>query len=273
MHNAPIIALARAFRYNRRMSIEARLIKLGLTDKEARVYRAALELGPGSAQKVAAAAGINRPTAYVLLENLIRRGLMSSVEEGGRRLFVAEDPGALTNLYREQAMRLAEVEVEVGELVPELRALAPRGDRPRVRLFEGWHGLETMRQELLKMKKIEFCTILGDDYISNVPEPLRKKQLERFLGRGVRAKVILAGKQVTALAPELKLSFERYGVPPDKYPSPGELAVFGDKVALLSYKKEPVGVIIEHAGLAQVARTLFQLAFERARLFKRLDRE
>lgn len=255
------------------MSLEARLIKLGLTDKEARVYRAALELGPGSAQKVATAAGVNRPTAYVLLENLIRRGLMSSVEESGKRLFVAEDPGALANLYREQAVRLSEVEAEVGELVPELRAITPRGDRPRVRLFEGWHGLETMRQELLKMKKIEFCTIVGEEYRKNVPDNLRRIQLERFVGRGVKAKVIFSAREHIPLLEPLRLTFERYGVPPDKYPVPGELAVFGDKVALLSYKKEPVGVIVEHAGLAQVVRTLFQLAFERSRSFKRLDRE
>lgn len=255
------------------MGIGEKLLKLGLTDKEARVYRAAVTLGPATAQKIAEASGVNRPTAYVQVESLIRRGLMSSVEEHGRRLFVAEAPEALHNLYRDAAARLGELEALVNETVPELRALAPLGDRPRVRLFEGWAGLETMRQELLKMKKIEFCTIVGDDYNANVPEATRRAQLERFIGRGAKARVILAAKDHSPLAEQLRLTFERYQVPPGAYPVPGELAVFGDKVALLTYKKEPIGVIIESAALAQVARSLFQLGFERARAFKRLDKD
>lgn len=69
------------------------LIKLGLSEKEAKVYLAALELAQDSAQNIAKKAGVNRPTTYVILEKLMKLGLANTLEENKKTLFVAESPG------------------------------------------------------------------------------------------------------------------------------------------------------------------------------------
>ena len=68
---------------------------LGLNEKEAKVYLAALELGKSSVQNIAKKADVNRATTYVVIEALIKRGLMSSANENKKQYFIAEAPEKL----------------------------------------------------------------------------------------------------------------------------------------------------------------------------------
>ena len=56
-----------------------KLQKLGLSDKEASVYLAMLELGPSVVSDIAKKANINRSTVYVVLEFLKKRGIPSQL--------------------------------------------------------------------------------------------------------------------------------------------------------------------------------------------------
>jgi len=50
---------------------------IGLSNNEAKVYLAMLELGPSPVLDIAAKAAINRPTTYVQIELLKKKGLVS----------------------------------------------------------------------------------------------------------------------------------------------------------------------------------------------------
>ena len=51
------------------------LRKLGLREKEVRVYLTGLELGPSSVQVIAKRAKITRPTTYEIIKTLKEKGL------------------------------------------------------------------------------------------------------------------------------------------------------------------------------------------------------
>ncbi|MBI3251348.1 MAG: TrmB family transcriptional regulator, partial [Candidatus Andersenbacteria bacterium] len=55
---------------------------LGLKDKEAAVYLAALQLGPSPVQNIARRANVVRATTYVILEDLQKKGLVTHYKEG-----------------------------------------------------------------------------------------------------------------------------------------------------------------------------------------------
>ena len=61
------------------------LQKIGFSDKEAAVYLAGLELGQATILEIAKKAKIKRPTAYVIVEGFIERGLASSFEKGKKK--------------------------------------------------------------------------------------------------------------------------------------------------------------------------------------------
>ena len=68
------------------------LESLGLSENEAKVYYAALTLGPASILNIARAAGIKRTTVYSVVEALKQRGLMVLEVKGFKQNYVAQDP-------------------------------------------------------------------------------------------------------------------------------------------------------------------------------------
>jgi len=69
--------------------------RLGLTEKESRVYLTSLRIGPASMQVLARKAGIDRGTAYHVAQTLQEKGLFATVENGTRPQYRASNPREL----------------------------------------------------------------------------------------------------------------------------------------------------------------------------------
>jgi sugar-specific transcriptional regulator TrmB len=121
--------------------INLELRKLGLKEKEAGVYLAALELGFTSVQNIAKKAEISRPTAYEIIKSLIRRGLIKEIRrkgavKGERAFFAAESPDNLLGLLRVQKKELEEKEREFVRIISGLRAKYNIAGQAEIRDFE-----------------------------------------------------------------------------------------------------------------------------------------
>jgi predicted DNA-binding transcriptional regulator len=68
------------------MNLEETLEKLGLNEKEAKVYLALLELGQDTVQNIAQRASITRPTTYNILDALVKKGLTTQVDQDSEKL-------------------------------------------------------------------------------------------------------------------------------------------------------------------------------------------
>ena len=71
------------------------LVECGLTENEAKVFLAAMELGPSLASTLARKTGINRSTVYAVIQTLKHKGLLSSFEKQGITYFSPADPEVL----------------------------------------------------------------------------------------------------------------------------------------------------------------------------------
>ncbi len=252
-------------------TLYAQLMHFGLSDKEAKVYTSALELGPSPVQVISRKAGVNRATTYVQIASLTGRGLMSSYEQGKKRFFVAEAPDRLAALYEDELQHLRDKERILKDILPELKRLRPSEGIPAVRLFEGHEGLETVRQELLQSGVKVFSEFIGQDYYTRaVPEASKRKQFERVKAAGIRGRIIISIKDSASMKrPEGTTHLMRRAVSADVYDAPGEIAVFDNKVVMLSYRGDPVAIQIESPELAKVVLALFNLAWEKVKV----DRE
>ena len=86
--------------------IELELRKLGLTEKEVRVYLASLELGPSSVLNIAQKTGLARPTTYEIVKSLENKGLFAETKQKKKRYFVAQSPERILGLLRVQKEKL-----------------------------------------------------------------------------------------------------------------------------------------------------------------------
>lgn len=112
------------------------LKKLNLTEKEARVYLALLELGPSTPYKIAKRSRLKRPTAYVIAEELVEKGLIVQMTGEKKRMYIARSPESYIEDVEDRVQ-------EAKKILPELLALQrKKSDKPNILYFEGIAGVK-----------------------------------------------------------------------------------------------------------------------------------
>jgi len=243
------------------------LVNLGLNEKEAKVYLASLELGKSSVQKIAQKAGVKRVTTYVVINNLVKKGLISNYHEGKKQYFYAEDPEKLTILFSNQEQELKRKQNYLKKLLPELKAIdTSKEDKPTVRYFEGKEGLRAMAGEWLfdnkdkTAKMIYSYDLLKKIFSEEEIISLRNKRQNK----GIKVRSIINDNN-----DELESDAERYILPSKKYPITSDIAFFNNKVRIATQKKPIVGLIIENKEITNTLKLLFDLAWEQANLLSK----
>jgi sugar-specific transcriptional regulator TrmB len=120
-----------------------KLIDVGLSEHEAKVYVASLSLGPTSVLKLSRAAGVKRTTVYSIIETLKQRGLMRIEFHGLKQVFVAESPEKLTSVleFRKHSLQT---------IMPEFLALYHlRGGESTIKYYEGLEGVKSVYERLI----------------------------------------------------------------------------------------------------------------------------
>ncbi|MDO8474509.1 MAG: helix-turn-helix domain-containing protein [bacterium] len=137
------------------------LRKLGLKEKEARVYLAGLELGPESLQNIARKSEITRPTAYGIVRALQEKGLFREVQQGKKRLFVANSPEKILNILRLQKRELEEKEREFIRIIAALESRYALKDGG-IQIFKGKEGLQVLQEQILYTTKKDIIVFTSE---------------------------------------------------------------------------------------------------------------
>ena len=131
-----------------------KLIDFGLSEKEAKVYLALLELGPSSVTDIARRSRVTRTNAYHLLSTLLAHGLVSSNEGEAKVIFSAEKPDRLIYLMKERLHDAERKCKQAEELMPELMSVFHDPERKlNVRYYEGDEGIITAYEDTLTAKE------------------------------------------------------------------------------------------------------------------------
>ncbi len=239
------------------------LKNVGLSDKEAKVYLAMLELGPASVLEIAAKAGINRPTAYVQIESLKKIGLVSSQTKGKKQLFIAESPSQLEHILDIRNKELEQQKQELRSILPELGTIFRLGDeKPLVRYFEGKEGLLRMQEEFLKIKTREILGIFSMDAVYNLFPEHSDDYSARRIKKGIASKIIYTSEKGPTLAANDTQTLRKAKfLSPQKMPFTADITVFDNSIAISSLKGKIGGTIITNTEVANSFKTLFQLVW------------
>ncbi|MFH1404936.1 MAG: helix-turn-helix domain-containing protein [Patescibacteria group bacterium] len=239
---------------------------LGLSQKEACVYLASLELGPAPVQDIAHKSKVNRATTYVMIESLSQRGLISTFIKGKKRFYTPETPERLLTILKLQKKEIEEKESEVGKTLPMLMALYNvEGAKPQIRYIEGPEGVETVR-ELFERQRGEFVQIVPLDDAQSVKELVegRQKHLDTLADQGVNFRALFVMEEPdTSKLPDMR-GGEMRMIPRAKFPIHGEITIRDNTVYLYSYKTSILSVIITSKEIADTMLALFDLAWEGA---------
>jgi sugar-specific transcriptional regulator TrmB len=244
------------------MKLAEALQTIGLTEKQTAVYLALLQLGRGSAYSVALKSGLKKPTTYVILDELIEKGLVSRVPRVKKQLYIPHSPQEVFATAKEK-FALAE------EKLPELLALTKGTDtKVNTLYFEGVPGIKQLME--YRTKEMEGKELVGFYATDLNADP----ELVKYFKGEWAQKMLKLGIPVRMIAPEhesLKdyreadAAFNRQlkSVPHEQYSSEVAIDVLGDIVRIQDYKNLQ-GIAIENADVAKTVREIFELVWSKA---------
>ena len=240
------------------MEITDLLQSIGLTDKEASVYLALLELGTATVHPIAMKAGIKRPTTYLVLEQLQQKGMVSVVPRTSKALYTAESPEKiLTDLNKKQEL--------VKRFLPNMLAMHnKKTEKPQMQLFEGKEGVLEVYKKVFASPAVDFFCNISDvmGIFQDMPSELNQLALQHK----IKVRELLT-QDAADLAHARKMPqhefYENRFVPTNlKFLT--DNVFFGDSVAFFSYEPYLFVVVITSKNVTISLRTIFEMAWHSA---------
>lgn len=247
------------------MEISEVLRSIGLTDKETNVYLALLELGTASVQPIASKAGIKRPTTYLILDDLVKKGLVSIVPRSQKALYTAESPEKIiSDLSKKQEL--------VKRFLPNMLALYnAKKNKPQVLLFEGKEGVGQVYNKIFNSPEILFFSTIRDVFAMFPDMP--KTLMERVETKKTRIRELLtqtpADLEYVTWVKQGEYYQSRFA-PKNSPEFLTDSAIFGESVAFFSFKPQVFAVQIDSRDISQSLKVLFNLAWLSAETYEKV---
>lgn len=254
------------------MEFVTELKKLGLKDKEAAVYLACLELGSAPVQQIGRKAKVVHATTYVILEQLMKMGLVTRFDQGKKTMFSPEPPHQLLRLLEKEQEQIQERQEELKGILPELNMLLKTSgnERPSVRYFEGKEGLRAIRQEIVMYVKPGdmIYNFTPSDYLNSIFPTEEEVYYQQRVAKRIHSKTIFTTSSEQVRKKLLSESYtqlsERRYVPPTEFPATSGMTIFGDRIAIGTFTGKLMGVVIESKSMADMMKAMFQLSWQGA---------
>jgi sugar-specific transcriptional regulator TrmB len=233
----------------------------GLSENEAKVYLAVLELGPSAIWDVSKKSGVKRPTCYVLLEELTMKGIAKSHNDGKRVVYSVVSPRQLAVMEGRKHNKFI-------SLLPQLEGMASKAStKPKVSLFEGAIGIMEVYNMTLELSKGSEILMYGTADVRVKYGEFIDQYLRVRASKGIKARAILPdtsnNKQI-GLRDPLELRETRF-LPVKTFDQRTEVNIFADSIAYIAHSEnQPFATIIENSRLAEEERMRFELLWETA---------
>ncbi len=237
------------------------LNKLGLSDRESKVYLSLLEWGESLASDVARKSELNRTTTYDILSNLLEKGLVTYIIKNNTRFYRPTEPEKILQLLQEK-------EKTYESILPQLLHLyRPRTKNCIVEVFQGKEGIKTIFNDILITGKpwAGYNTPgTGHKIMDETWTELfhRKRQNKKIELRVIYVKTKDAHIRANEMS---KMKYTKIKFMKEKYDSPASNWIYGDRVALIFWLREvPFAIRIIDKELADSYRNHFNVIWKYA---------
>jgi sugar-specific transcriptional regulator TrmB len=226
-----------------------KLIHVGLTATEAKIYLMLLDITKAQAGVLARKTGIHRRSVYDALDRLIEKGLVAYMVENGLRFYIAEDPKRLQQLIDEKRDKIYEI-------LPQLHAkFSHDKGKQETLFFRGKQGIRSIFEDQIRTGKDVY--IMG---ASSVAREIIKYFLPHYTRKRVEAKMNLHLLYYEERKSEEKIKFAKIRFLPKKYDSIVSTNIYGNKCAIIIWlPHDPVAILIKQPDVAKAFKGYFEM--------------
>ena len=239
------------------------LEQLGLSEEEARVYLSVLELGGSYVSAIAKKAKVHRVSCYHTLDNLVRKGVISTFTKNNIKYFSVDSPQILVNQMEERFLKAQKI---LPELLSITNSLAYK---PKIQYYEGLQGIKNVFDDTLNAED----EVLGYTNLAKLPSVIPKEYLKDYtqnkIEKGLKTRMLspLSKDALHYTKRYYPKKFDRnlveiFFVNPEEFMFEYETNIYGNKVSMISLNPdELIGMIIESPVYAKTQRSVFNLAW------------
>lgn len=233
----------------------------GLTSSEANCYVILLTRKVWKPAELAKSVSETRTNCYKLLDKLVGLGLAERFDKDKKLHYRAVNPARLLELAHESRVAREKADKELELNAQTLMTTYYKSqEQAGIRYFQGKEGMKQIFEDMLVTQQ--------PIYLLRSPSDVKFYD-EVFFG-DFRARRAEAGIITYAVTPDvasanpdkaidLQNKFIRTWISPNSYNAAVEWDIYGDKVALISYTTEALGIIIESPHIAESFRQLLKL--------------
>jgi len=227
----------------------SQLIDIGLTKNQAAVYLELIKNPGQNPGKLSKSLSLDRSFVYGIINNLIEKGLLSSVNKGNKQVLYPSDPENLLKELDEKRLKIISVVKSINEVKHESK------EEASVRVYEGKAGLKAYIREFLGTSEflmfggggnLGFLKSLKYDYLHYIGD-MKKKKIKGKLLTSKKNKDILSGLYGSSVSIKTV----------DGLNQPTGISIVGNKVGLLTSEEKPRVVIIDDQKIAETLRLYF----------------
>lgn len=220
-----------------------------MTENEKQIYLALLQLGESTASPILEKTGLQNSVFYRTIHRLMEKGYVSYILKGKIKHFKANNP----DLFLAEIKNKQE---KIKNLIPQLKEIEKISEyKSNAEVFIGIKGVLSMYKLLIEdSKPHEKYYFFGPpeevfaETMSKVYIPFRKFREEKKLDVYGLMKKSLKGK-----VEKFNRTYEKYA----DFPLPPNMAVFQDKVVMVSWGEIPTGILIKAKDIAEQYKELF----------------
>ena len=233
------------------------LEEFGLSNKEAKVYLALLELGKSKAGEITKKSAVNRTNVYDALERLIEKGLVSYVSENNKKVFEAVNPQRLQEMLKDKQEKL-------GKTIEELKTrYQKRQKQEDAFVFRGKQGIKSIFEDILNEKKELFCYCAESKFKEMFPF-YQKHWNEERIKLKINVKMIYSEKVREKKIKE-NLKFLEMKFLPEPYDFPSMVISYGNRVVTIVWLEEPFAFMIKSEEAVKSNMNFFELLWKIAK--------
>lgn len=229
------------------------LENIGLTKSEIKAYLGLLELNSASASEIAEKSGLYRKNTYDALNKLIKKGLVSFAKIENKRIFNATHPQRLLEFVELRKK-------EINSILPELKTIFKSSPiKDEVLVYKGKEGLKTIFEDIIKAKLDYDKFGSGEKFKDFLPyyyKQYQKKKLEN----GIRCRAIHSENERNEEFVKDFIGNVRFLS--KEFIHPSTTIIYGDKTAIITWKDNPLGILINGKEVAASYKYYFELLWK-----------
>lgn len=238
------------------------LKRIGLTESQAKAYYELVQAGELTPPTLAKIIGESRTTAYMALSKLETIGLAKKVDGSKKQTYAPTSPSCLNRYIEAKQREVREIEEEYRAGLSDMLAYYYSKQRqPGLQYMQGEAALKEIYRDIIKTGE-NVCLVR-----TYADEAFMGDELYDFLDERAKQGIETDGLMPLDLRSynfarknDARLKRQTTWYPSDAYKSPVEIAIYGNKVSIISFGDEAIGTILESPQIAQALRELFAMA-------------